>query len=99
MKGVRVILFFLLTVNNFQKVFFKNYFEWNKKGAIIKINECWGKTFVFDQITSIKMDKDVLQIKIYTGKIEKFDLKEIELESKIRLKEILSQQTRRFIEE
>lgn len=49
---------FLLQALYFSRMFwFKNYIQWNKKGAVIRINSFTGKSLRFDKIKATKLNE------------------------------------------
>lgn len=69
---------FSLQIVYFSKMFwYKNYVQWNKKGAVIKINSFMGKSLSFDDIKMTELvDKKLSITKTNDLKLT-FDLKEI----------------------
>ena len=62
----------------FSKLFwFKNTVQWNKKGAVIRINSFMGKSFNFDEIKKTELNEKKLIITKNGGKTMTFDLNEI----------------------
>jgi hypothetical protein len=85
---------FLLQVIYFSRMFwFKNYIQWNKKGAVIKINSFIGKSLSFDEIKTTELNEKKLTITKVNGKIITFDLKEISESDTQKLNEIIVKNT------
>ena len=54
---------FLLQALYFSRMFwFKNYIQWNKKGAVIRINSFMGKSLSFDEIKKTELNEKKLTI-------------------------------------
>ncbi|MFJ1401412.1 hypothetical protein ACILFO_02140 [Capnocytophaga canimorsus] len=68
---------------------FRNYFEWNKMGFLIKINSFFGKNYMVSDIQSVVFQYDGVKIIKNNGNEKTFCLKYITAESKQRLFDIL----------
>ncbi|MDT9499257.1 hypothetical protein [Capnocytophaga canimorsus] len=68
---------------------FRNYFEWNKMGFLIKINSFFGKNYMVSDIQTIVFQSDGVKIIKNNGNEKTFYLKHITAESKQRLFDIL----------
>ncbi|WP_238200531.1 hypothetical protein [Capnocytophaga canimorsus] len=68
---------------------FRNYFEWNKMGFLIKINSFFGKNYMVSDIQTIVFQSDGFKIIKNNGNEKTFCLKHIIAESKQRLFDIL----------
>jgi hypothetical protein len=55
----------------------KNYVQWNKKGANIRINSFWGKSLSFDQVKATELNEKTLTITKNNGNKITIDLNEI----------------------
>ena len=88
------VIGFLLQAIYWSKLFwFKNTVQWNKKGAVIRINSFMGKSLSFDQIKKTELNEKKLIISKNGGEIVTFDLTKI-VESDIqKLNEIITKNT------
>jgi hypothetical protein len=69
---------FLLQMVYYSKMFwYKNYIQWNKKGAVIRINSFLLKSMSFEQIQKTELTQNELIITKYNGKAVIFNLKAI----------------------
>ncbi len=85
---------FLLQTLYFSRMFwYKNYIQWNKKGAVIKINSFLGKSLSFNQIKTTELNEKKLIITKDNGKIITFDLNEITESDTQKLNEIIVKNT------
>ena len=85
---------FLLQVLYFSKMFwYKNYVQWNKKGANIRVNSFWGKSLSFDQIKTTELNKKTLTITKNNGNKITLDLNEIAESDSQKLNEIIIKNT------
>jgi len=85
---------FLLQVVYWSKLFwFKNTVQWNKKGAVIRINSFMGKSLSFDQIKKIELNENKLIVTKNGGEIVTFDLNEIAESDTQKLNEIMIKNT------
>lgn len=85
---------FLMQVLYFSRMFwYKNYVQWNKKGAVIRINSFWGKTLNFSEIKAVeRSDKKLIVLKA-NGKRIVFDLSKIEECDAQKLNKIIARNT------
>ena len=66
---------FLYKVVYSSKLFwYKNTVQWNKKGAVVRINSFVGKSLQFDEIKMIELNGKTLYLKKFDGKNISFDL-------------------------
>lgn len=72
---------------------YKNYIQWNKKGATIRINSLLGKSLRFDEIKSTELNDKILTIIKADGQIIKFDLNKIAEADSHKLHEIIIRNT------
>lgn len=85
---------FLLQVIYFSKMFwYKNYVQWNKKGAVVRINSFMGKTLKFDEIKTTEFNEKKLTITKFSGNKVTFDLNEIAESDTQKLNEIIVKNT------
>ena len=85
---------FLLQVIYFSKMFWhKNYVQWNKKGAVIRINSFTSKSLSFDQIKTTELNDKKLIITKTNGNKVTFDLNEIVHSDTQKLHEIIVKNT------
>ena len=85
---------FLLQALYFSRMFwFKNYIQWNKKGAVIRINSFMGKSLSFDEIKKTELNEKKLTITKVNEKKITFDLKEISESDTQKLNEIIVKNT------
>ena len=85
---------FLLQVFYFTKMFwYKNYVQWNNKGAVIKINSFRTKSLNFNQIKTTALIEKMLIITQVNGSKVMFNLNEIAESDVQKLNEILLKNT------
>jgi hypothetical protein len=85
---------FLLQILYFSKLFwFKNTVQWNKKGAVIRINSFMGKSLNFNQIRKTELNENKLIIAKDDGEIITFNLNEIIESDTQKLNEIIMENT------
>ncbi len=85
---------FLLQIIYFTRIFwYKNYFQWNKKGAYIRINSFIGKTLRYDEIKTTELNEKKLTITKDNGKKVTFDLNDIAESDTQKLNEIMMKNT------
>lgn len=65
------------TVYYSRMFWFRNYFQWNKKGANIRINSFLGKSLNFEEIIKTELTDKVLKITKSSGNKLAFDLNHI----------------------
>lgn len=51
-----------------RQYFYKNYVQWNKKGAALKVNSRVGKSINFNQIANLKLYQDLITVTKTNGK-------------------------------
>ncbi|MCC9167906.1 hypothetical protein [Pontibacter harenae] len=84
----------LLQVVYFTRIFWnKNYFQWNKKGAYIRINSFVGKTLRFDEIKTTELNEKKLTITKDNGNKVTFDLNDIAESDTQKVNEIIVKNT------
>ncbi|AEK22432.1 hypothetical protein CGC56_08815 [Capnocytophaga canimorsus] len=88
-KYLRVSFYLFLTIYLSKMFWFRNYFEWNKMGFLIKINSFFGKNYMVSDIQTIVFQFDGVKIIKNNGNEKTFCLKHITAESKQRLFDIL----------
>jgi DNA modification methylase len=85
---------FFLQVIYFSKMFwYKNYVQWNKKGAVIRINSFSTKSLSFDQIKKTELNDKKLIVTKNNGNKVTFDLNEIAESDTKKLNEIITKNT------
>ena len=88
------IIGFLFQIIYFSRMFwYKNYVQWNKKGAVIRINSWSGKSLSFDQIKKTELIEKKMIITKDNGNTVTFDLNEISESDTQRLNEIIVKNT------
>ena len=92
-KGISGIGFLLQAVFFSRMFWYKNYVQWNKKGATIRINSILGKSIIFDNIKGTELDEKKLIITQKNGKKIMFDLNEIAESDTQKLNEIIVKNT------
>jgi hypothetical protein len=73
-KTLFVTGFALQTVYYSKLFWYKNCFQWNKKGANIRINSFLGKSLNFEEISSAALTDKILKITKSSGEELVFDL-------------------------
>ena len=92
-KGMSAIGFFLQVIYFSKMFWYKNYVQWNKKGAVIRINSFSAKSLSFDQIKKTELIEKKLIITKDSGKTITFDLNEIAEPDTQKLNEIIIKNT------
>ncbi|GGZ66731.1 hypothetical protein [Mesonia mobilis] len=92
-KGLSASGFFLQVIYYSKMFWHKNYVQWNKKGAVIRVNSWSGKSLSFDQIKKTELTEKKLIITKDNGKIVTFDLNEIAESDTQKLNEIIIKNT------
>ena len=69
---------------------YKNIFQWNRKGFTLRINNIWGINKKFKNIEKIEFDENYILIQEFDGTQEKINLENIEEKSKLKLVKILN---------
>ena len=90
---IRASGFFLQVIYWSKFFWFKNTVQWNKKGAVIRINSFMGKSLSFDQIKKTELNENKLIITKTNGEIISFDLNEIAESDTQKLNEIIKKNT------
>ncbi|WP_055437422.1 hypothetical protein [Lacinutrix algicola] len=81
---------FLLQVIYFSRIFwYKNYVQWNKKGAVIKINSFRSKSLSFNEITTTEINDEKLVVTTINEKVTTFNLRNIIKSDVQRLNDII----------
>ena len=88
-KGISGIGFLLQGLFFSRMFWYQNYMQWNKKGAVIRINSFFGKSLSFDQIRMTELDGKTLKITKTNGEIVIFNLNEIAESDTQKLNEII----------
>lgn len=88
----RVITYSYMTLYFAKSFFFKNYFEWNKKGAVLKLNKRFGigKTINYSKVDSYSLSDETLKFEQKNGSLA-FDISEIDARDISKLNNILPQ--------
>ena len=76
-KYLNVTGFLLQTIYWSKLFWFKNTVQWNKKGAVIRINSFMGESVSFKEIKKTELVEKKLTIEKNNGEILRFDLNEI----------------------
>ena len=85
---------FLLQIIYFTRMFWhRNYVQWNKKGAVIKINSWTAKSLSFNQIKTTELNEKKLTIIKSNGNKITFDLNDIAEPDTNKLNEIIIKNT------
>ena len=92
-KRISAIGFFLQLVYFSKMFWYKNYVQWNKKGAIVRVNSWISKSLNFDQIKKTELIQNTLIITKNNGEIVTFDLNEIKETDTQKLNEIIVKNT------
>ncbi len=92
-KGISGIGFLLQALFFSRMFWYKNYVQWNKKGATIRINSILGKSIMFDNIKGTELNEKKLIITQKNGKKFMFDLNEIAESDTQKLNEIIVKNT------
>ena len=92
-KRISAIGFFLQLVYFSKMFWYKNYVQWNKKGAIVRVNSWISKSLNFDQIKKTELIQNTLIITKNNGDTVTFDLNEINEADSQKLNEILVKNT------
>ena len=72
---------------------YKNYVQWNKKGAVVRVNSWISKSLNFDQIKKTELIQNTLIITKKNGDTVTFDLNEIKEADSQKLNEIIVKNT------
>jgi len=92
-KRISAIGFFLQVIYFSKMFWYKNYVQWNKKGAVIRINSWASKSLSFNQIKKTELFEKKLIITKDSGITVTFDLNEIEEVDSQKLNEIIVKNT------
>ena|SRR5690606_23436591 len=85
---------FLLQALYFSKMFwYKNYVQWNKLGAVIRINSLFGKSFKFLEVQSTELNNKILTITKINGEKITVDLNKISESDIQKLNEVIVKNT------
>lgn len=85
---------FLLQAIYLSKMFwYRNYIQWNKIGAVIRVNSVFGKSFKFSEVQSSVLHDKILTIALTNGEKIKFNLNRISESEIHKLNEILIKNT------
>lgn len=85
---------FLLQALYFSKMFwYKNYVQWNKMGAVIRINSLFGKSFKFLEVQSTELNNKTLTITKINGEKITIDLNKISESDIQKLNEVIVKNT------
>lgn len=81
---------FLLQVIYYSRMFwYKNYVQWNKKGAVIKINSFKSKSLSFDEVIKTEINDKKLIVITINEKVTTFNLSNIIRSDVQRLNDII----------
>ena len=92
-KRISAVGFFLQVIYFSKMFWYKNYVQWNKKGAIVRVNSWISKSLNFDQIKKTELIQNTLIITKNNGEIVTFDLNEIKETDTQKLNEIIVKNT------
>ena len=92
-KIISAIGFFLQAIYFSRNLWYKNYVQWNKKGANIRINSFWGKSLNFEDIKATELNERKLKITKFNGNNVTIDLNEIAEFDSQKLNEIIIKNT------
>jgi len=92
-KYLNVTGFLLQTIYWSKLFWFKNTVQWNKKGAVIRINSFMGESVSFKEIKKTELVEKKLTIEKNNGEILRFDLNEILESDTQKLNEIIIKNT------
>lgn len=92
-KYISATGFLIQVVFYSKKLWFRNMMQWNKKGAVIKLNTILGETVNFNEIKGIEMSEKTLKITKKDDKVLKFDINGFEETDTQKLNEILIENT------
>ena len=85
---------FLLQALYFSKMFwYRNYVQWNKLGAVIRINSLFGKSFNFLEVQSTELNNKILTITKTNGEKITVDLTRISESDIQKLNEVIVKNT------
>ena len=92
-KRMSDVGFFLQGIYFSKMFWYKNYVQWNKKGAVVRINSFMAKTLKFDEIKTTELNDKKLIITKFGGNKVTFDLNEIAESDTQKLNEIIIKNT------
>ena len=92
-KRISAVGFFLQVIYFSKMFWYKNYVQWNKKGAVIRINSFSAKSLSFDQIKKTELNDKKLIVTKNNGNEVTFDLNEIAESDTQKLNEIITKNT------
>lgn len=92
-KWMSIVGFFLQAIYFSKMFWYENYVQWNKKGALIKINSFMGKSLIFNEIKTIELNDKKLKITKINDSTVIFDLNDITESDTQKLNEILIKNT------
>jgi len=92
-KRISAVGFFLQVIYFSKMFWFKNYVQWNKKGAVIRINSFSAKSLSFEKIKKTELNDNKLIVTKTNGNKITFDLNEIVESDKQKLNEIIIKNT------
>lgn len=92
-KWMSVVGFFLQAIYFSKMFWYENYVQWNKKGALIKINSFMGKSLIFNEIKTFELNDKKLKITKINDSTVIFDLNDITESDTQKLNEILIKNT------
>ena len=92
-KWMSVVGFFLQAIYFCKMFWYENYVQWNKKGALIKINSFMGKSLIFNEIKTFELNDKKLKITKINDSTVIFDLNDITESDTQKLNEILIKNT------
>ena len=92
-KRMSAVGFFLQGIYFSKMFWYKNYVQWNKKGAVVRINSFMAKTLKFNEIKTTELSEKKLIITKFGGNKVTFDLNEIAESDTQTLNEIIIKNT------
>ena len=92
-KRISAVGFFLQVIYFSKMFWYKNYVQWNKKGAVIRINSFSAKSLSFEKIKKTELNDNKLIVTKTNGNKITFDLNEIVESDKQKLNEIIIKNT------
>lgn len=80
----------LLLLHGIYPFFYRNHVQWNKAGIALRVNNFWGHRFSFKNVINIVYAADAYTVYLHSGSSAKvINLEGIDMESRVRLQEIL----------
>lgn len=92
-KRIGAVGFGLFAVHASKMFWYKNYVQWNKKGALIKIDTFMGTTLNFNQIKKTELIEKKLIITKFNGNQVTFDMHTIASTDTQKLNDIIVKNT------